>query len=136
MVNKHFIPVIIPDITIEDVLVGLDMYKAVIFIGGGGASEYIDDDKAQGLAKMTLDKEKILGAICIAPMILAKAGLLQGKKATVWDGDQQQSSYFNHNGIEYTGEEVTVDGNIVTGNGPPAATAFGEKIASLLEWNF
>jgi len=78
---------IIPDITIEDALIGLDMYKAIVFIGGGGAVEYQDDDKAKGLAKMTLDKGKILGAICIAPMILAKAGLLQGKKATAWDGN-------------------------------------------------
>ena len=122
-----------PDINLEDALVGLEMYRAVVFIGGGGAVSYLDDDKAKGLAKMAFDKGLVLGAICIAPMILAKAGLLTGKKATVWDGDKEQSKYFDSNGIEYTGEEVTIDGNIVTANGPAAAKSFGEKIASLLE---
>jgi protease I len=122
-----------PDITIEDALIGLEMYKAVVFIGGGGASEYFDDDKAKGLAKMSLDKGLIVGAICIAPIILAKAGLLKGRNATVWDGNQEQSRYFSDNEINFIPESVVVDDNIVTANGPSAATAFGEKIASLLE---
>ena len=121
-----------PDITIEDALTGLEMYKAVVFIGGGGAVAYQEDDEALELAKKSFEKGLVVGAICIAPMILAKVGLLEAKKATVWDGDGEQSSYFNHNGIEYTGEDVSVDGKIVTGNGPMAASAFGEKIASLL----
>ena len=82
--------------------------------------------------KMALDKNKLVCAICIAPMILAKAGLLKDINATVWDVDGKQSSYFNSHGIKYTGEDVTVDGNIITANGPDAASAFGEKIAELL----
>jgi len=123
---------IYPDITIEDALIGLDMYRAVVFIGGPGAYDLIDDKKVQGLAKMALDKDKLVCAICVAPMILAKAGILSDKEATVWDGDKEQSSYFNSNGIRYTGEDVTVDGKIVTANGPEAAASFGEKIAELL----
>ena len=121
-----------PDITIEDALIGLDMYRAVVFIGGPGAVSYFDDAKVQGLAKIALDKEKLVCAICIAPMILAKAGLLKGRRATVWDGDGKQSEYFGLHGIEYTSEDVTVDENIITANGPEAALAFGEKIAELL----
>lgn len=123
---------IIPDITIEDALVGLDMYKAMVFIGGSGAQSYFDDKEALGLAKLSYNKGKITAAICIAPIILAKTGILEGKKATAWDGDKQQSAYFNQHNIEFTGEDVTIDGNIVTANGPPAAKAFGEKIAELL----
>jgi len=122
-----------PDITLQDALLSLDMYKAVVFIGGSGARDYFDDKEALGLAKMSNNKGKIIAAICIAPMILAKAGILQGKKATVWDGNQEQSEFFKQNNIKFTGEDVTVDGNIVTANGPDAAKAFGEKIAELLE---
>jgi protease I len=35
-------------------------------------------------------------------------------------------------GANYTGGTVEVDGRIITGNGPEAAQAFGEKLAQLL----
>ena len=123
---------VMPDLTIQDVLLSLDMYRAVVFIGGKGMINYFDDKEFLGLAKIANNKKIITAAVCIAPMILAKAGVLDNKKATVWNGDNQQSAYFQKNNIEYTGETVTVDGNIVTGNGPDAAKAFGEKIAELL----
>jgi protease I len=122
-----------PDITIQDSLLGLDMYKAVVFIGGNGARGYFEDKEALGLAKMANDNGKIVGAICIAPMILAKSGILDCKRATVWNGDNEQSNYFSANHIEYIDEGVCVDGNIVTADGPDSAKSFGEKIAELLE---
>lgn len=121
-----------PDITIADAIVGLSMYEAVVFIGGSGARNYFDDKEALGLAKMSVEKGMVTGAICIAPMILAKSGVLEGKRATVWDGDSLQSKYFATNNIEYTGENITVDGKIVTANGPDAASEFGLKIAEVL----
>jgi len=124
---------IMPDLTIEDAIDSLDMYAAVAFIGGPGAVQYFEDPDALSLAKKCFEKGKITAAICIAPMILAHAGILNHKNATVWDGDKEQYAYFSQNGIRYTGEDVTIDGNIVTGNGPLAAQKFGEAIASLLE---
>lgn len=124
---------IMPDLTIGDAISSLSMYAGVAFIGGPGAAAYFDDNEALKLAKLSYEKGKVTGAICIAPMILAKAGVLAGKKATVWDGDSEQSDFFKKNGINYTGAEVTVDGKTVTGNGPNAARAFGEAIAKILE---
>jgi protease I len=51
-------------------------YDAVAFIGGPGASEYFDNPTAHGIAKKTLSSGKLLCAICIAPVILANAGVL------------------------------------------------------------
>ena len=93
----------------------------VAFIGWPGARALADDADAQRLARETVAEGKVLGAICIAPLILAHAGVLQGKRATVWDEDGEQAPAFERLGISYTGEAVTVDGNIVTGNGPEAA---------------
>ncbi|MEK7136703.1 MAG: DJ-1/PfpI family protein, partial [Patescibacteria group bacterium] len=81
----------------------------------------------------------MLGAICIAPTILARAGVLRGKKATVWDpstGSGQvalptPSQVLRECGAQYTGEAVTVDGKIVTANGPAAAEEFGRRLASI-----
>lgn len=117
------------DISLKDVDVA--EFEKIAFIGGPGACAFINDPEAQRIAKEAIEQGKKLGAICIAPTILANAGVLQGKNATVWNGDGQQSSVLESAGASFTGEDVTVDGDIVTANGPPAAERFGEVFASL-----
>lgn len=118
LINKH-----IGEVKADD-------YDAVVFIGGTGASIYFNDPIALDLAKSAFEKEKIVGAICIAPSILANAGLLSGKKATAFSSE---SDNLAAKGAQYTGEPVTVDGKIVTARGPEAATAFGRKLAEALK---
>lgn len=117
-------------ITLKDVKI--DDYDRVAFIGGPGARELMDNSDVHRIARETIAAGKVLGAICIAPTILAKAGVLKGKKATVWNEDHQIDIILTENGATYTGESVTVDGLIVTGNGPEAAEEFGEKFAAYL----
>ncbi len=106
-------------------------YDRVAFIGGPGAAPLADDNDAQRLARDVVSAGKPLGAICIAPTILAKAGVLAGKRATVWDSEDEQIKILEDGGAEYTGEAVTVDGLIVTGNGPDAAQEFGKVFAMM-----
>ena len=75
-----------------------------------------------------------MAAICIAPEILAKAGVLKEKKATVWSSsiDQGPVEFLENEGAEHVEEPVVVDGKIITGNGPEAATEFGQKIVEVL----
>jgi protease I len=102
---------------------------ALLFIGGGGSSQYFDDQTAHRLAREYAREGKIIGAICIAPVILARAGLLSGKHATVFPDGQVD---LEQNGAFYTGNSVEVDGLIITGNGPAAAEEFGRKLVELL----
>ena len=74
-----------PDILIDDVKV--EDYDAIVFVGGAGASEYWNNPTAHKIAKKAEESEKILGAICIAPVTLANAGVLEGKRATVWGSE-------------------------------------------------
>jgi len=104
-------------------------YDAIAFIGGAGASVYFEDDTALSLAKEAYDQGKITAAICIAPSILANAGILNGKKATAF---QSEENNLVEKGADYTGQPVTQDGNIITANGPAAATSFGVTIAKAL----
>ncbi|MFH0948581.1 MAG: DJ-1/PfpI family protein [Elusimicrobiota bacterium] len=120
------------DITINEV--DAKNYDAVIFIGGGGASEYFDNKQAHKIAVDTINNKKILAAICIAPVTLAKAGVLKGKKATVFPSGLGIDEIKKYGGT-YTGKKVEVDGNIVTAYGPEAAKQFGEKILELLNTN-
>ena len=106
-----------------------DQYDAIVFIGGGGAKIYFDNEKALSLAREYNEQGKIVAAICIAPLILGHAGLLKDKKATCWDGANKDLMGF---GAQFTGKKVTVDGNIITGNGPKAAHKFGKTVAKAL----
>ena len=108
-------------------------YVAVIFVGGPGAVMYLNDKEAWRIAKETVAKGKILGAICIAPLILAHAKILGGKKATVWNGDGQQADVLVAYGAEFIDKNVVVDGKIVTANGPSAAKEFGREIIRVME---
>lgn len=104
-------------------------YDAVVFVGGGGSSVYFDDEDAHRLARALADAGKTVAAICIAPSTLARAGLLQGKRATAFP---TQEADLEAHGATYTGAPVEVDGNIITANGPEAAKAFGEAIATAI----
>lgn len=117
-------------LALADVIVS--NYDALVFIGGPGAVSYQKDSEAHKIARDALHQNKLLAAICIAPIILAYAGVLKGKKATVWNGDAQQGKLLAAQGAKYTGEALTVDGKIITANGPPAAEAFGKKILEAL----
>lgn len=109
--------------------VNSDDFDAVVFIGGSGVELYFDEDSVLNLASDFSSSGKLVCAICWAPVILAKAGLLKHKKATVWAGAVKD---FDMVDAVYTGQAVTEDGNIITANGPMAAKEFGEAIASKL----
>ena len=117
-----------PDMLVKDI--NPENWDAVVFVGGVGASQYWDDSTAHRIAKGAMDAEKVLGAICIAPVTLARAGLLQGKKATCWksEGDKLKAK-----GAEFTGADVERDGKIVTASGPEAALSFGLKLSEALQ---
>jgi protease I len=121
------------DLTVDELKV--EDYDAVVFIGGPGAIDYLDNEKSYNIARETIKKKKILAAICISPTILAKAGVLKGKKATVWSSsaDKQPIKILEQNGAIFVDKKVVQDGRIITANGPQAAETFGEKIAENLK---
>lgn len=105
----------------EDILA---QHQAVIFIGGAGMHPLTDNADFQKLAVFFKNAGKIVAAICVAPMLLAKAGLLRGKDATVFP-NQEYIDILVNAGAEYVNEEVVVDGKIITASGPKAAYKFG-----------
>lgn len=107
-------------------------FDLVAFIGGPGAEAYVRHPEALRIAHETAVAGNPLGAICIAPLILAKARVLEGKRATVWDdGQGTQEGILEQAGAIVTGDSVTRDGMIVTGNGPDASEEFGRTLVEL-----
>ncbi|MFH1678716.1 MAG: DJ-1/PfpI family protein, partial [Candidatus Omnitrophota bacterium] len=116
-----------PDLTLQDI--NMQDFDAIIFVGGIGASVYWDDAVAHKIARDAYSADKIVAAICIAPVTLAKAGLLDGKKATVWPSESRELSLA---GADYTAGAIERDGNIITASGPETAVAFGREIVKAL----
>ena len=92
----------------------------------GGLPGATNLDAHAGLDKLILsfaNAGKPLAAICAAPMVYGKRGLLKGKKATCYPGFDKYLE-----GAEYTGNMVEVVDNFILGKGPCAAPAFGFAI--------
>ncbi|OQA92198.1 MAG: putative cysteine protease YraA [Elusimicrobia bacterium ADurb.Bin231] len=111
------------DIILRDI--DVKKFDAVIFVGGGGATSYFDDKQAHRIAVESVNNKKVLAAICVAPVILARAGALKGKKATVFSSEIKEIEKY---GAVYTNKNIERDGFIITASGPSAARDFGEKI--------
>ena len=123
---------ILIDETVSEVKI--DDYDALIFVGGGGCLSYLDNQDSYKIIKEAVIKDKLLAAICISPVILAKAGVLENKKATVWNSptDQFPVRQLEENKAIYQKDPVVVDGRIITARGPEVADLFGETIVELL----
>ena len=115
--------------------VAVDDFDVVVFIGGPGALKHLDNEESYRIAKETVLKGKILASICISPVVLAKAGILKGKRATVWSSPMNKKPILEleNNGALYEKGPVVIDGSIITANGPQAAEAFGKAIIDILK---
>lgn len=110
-------------------------YDAVLFIGGDGVRKYWDNETCYKIAREAVKNNKVLGAICIAPVILAKAGVLKGKKATVWSSPMDKSTVkiLKEEGVNYQEGPVVVEEKIVTASGPSAAKDFAKSVINLVK---
>ena len=120
------------DILIDDI--DVTNFDAVVFIGGEGVEEeYWDNPKAHAVAQEAVKQGKVLAAICWGPVILANAGVLDGKKGTVADYGGAVS-ILKKKGCKYSiWSSVVVDGKIITANGRGAAKSFAKAIIESLE---
>lgn len=121
-------------IDLEGKDIDISKFVAVIFVGGAGAIKYLDNNIFYQVARDTLTKDIFLAAICIAPLILANAGILNGKKATIWSSAEEKKpiKILKEKGAIYKEEGVVCDGNIITASGPDQATLFAQKILEVL----
>lgn len=108
----------------------LDFNDANLLLLPGGMPGAATLDKHEGLKELIagfVKKGKPVAAICAAPMVLGKMGLLKGKRVTCYPGFEQYLE-----GAECTGNPVEKDGDIITGKGPGAAMEFALTIVDTL----
>lgn len=116
------------DMTIDEI--DANDFDAIVYVGGAGAGIFFENPAALKLARDFVSSGKPAAAICIAPTILANAGVLKGKSATVFPDGR---TALEKGGAKYTANTVETDGNIITGNGPEAAEEFGQALLKALQ---
>ncbi|MFH1440881.1 MAG: DJ-1/PfpI family protein [Candidatus Omnitrophota bacterium] len=119
-----------PDMALKEI--DINDYDCFVIIGGFGARDYLWNNlELRNILQKTTTKKKIIAAICLAPVVLAKAGLLSGLKATVHK-NKDSLNEFKINNVKYLSKSVVVDGNIITGKGPKSSKEFALKIIELI----
>jgi len=124
--GSHKIPVK-ADILFKDT--DYEQAEMIILPGGMPGAKNLSEHK--GLIKQILKffKEgKLLGAICAAPMVFGKLGILKGKNVVCYPGFE---SYLE--GANISASAVIKDGNIITGRGAGVALQFALEIVGLLK---
>ena len=122
--SKHGIRVMVDKRLNE---VNEDNYDAIILPGGSPGYENLRKSKRViEILKKFNSQNKLIGAICGAPLILAREGLLDNKKATIYPGMERELPHPRD-------EPVIVDGNIVTSQGPGTAMKFALTLVKLLK---
>jgi len=104
-------------------------YNAVILPGGQpGTKNLAASEAVSHLVKEFFSQGKLCAAICAAPTVFAKTGILEGKAATCYPGcesDLPEGSFCE--------DAVVVDGNVITSRGVGTAIDFSLAIISYLE---
>jgi protease I len=109
-------------------------YFAVVLVGGPGSHRLVGNKELEKVLEQAKKQNIVIAAICYAPVILAKAGLLKNKKATVWDDEEKlPSSILKTMGAEHLDEDVVRDGLTITAKDYKASKRFAEKIVESAE---
>jgi protease I len=103
----------------------LSDYGGIVFIGGAGVAEYLNNPAALSLARQAADQRKVVAAVGTAPTILATAGILKGVRVT---GYLPEQARIVQGGATYTGNPVEKDGLIITATSAPAVPLFVQAI--------
>ena len=123
-VGSHNIPVVcdaVPaDINLSDV-------SMAIFPGGMPGSLNLDASSyTDEVINSVISRGGHIAAICAAPLILGRRGLLEGKRATCFPGFEKELR-----GATVTDEEFVTDGNITTGKGMEYSLPFAKELVRI-----
>ena len=119
--------VVKPDISLKELDAG--DYDALIIIGGSGCQRLWDDEGLHAIVRNFDSEDKLIAAICIAPMVLGRAGILVDKIVTAYPAVRDDIGKCC---IRCTEADVEVSGNVITCSGPKAAASFAGAIIGVL----
>ncbi len=109
--------------------VTMDAYDALLLPGGQpGTTNLGNDERVLALLREFSAAGKLTAAICAAPTVLAKAGLLEGRRATCYPGLEGRLT-----GAAASMESVVEDGTVITSRGVGTAIPFALALVAYLD---
>jgi 4-methyl-5(b-hydroxyethyl)-thiazole monophosphate biosynthesis len=117
---------IVPDATLDEIA-GAAFDLIVLPGGRGGADRLREDARVHTLVRDQLNAGRLVGAICAAPEVLFRAGVLEGRQVTSHPSSRNVLS-----GVNYVEERVVRDGNLVTSRSPGTAMEFAFALVEVL----
>jgi 4-methyl-5(b-hydroxyethyl)-thiazole monophosphate biosynthesis len=118
---------VLPDISLEKIASG--DFDGVILPGGyPGYVNLGKDERILNIVREMDKAGKYVAAICCAPYVLIKAGVLQGRKATVSPSGKKEVSV----SAQYCEDRVVVDRKLITSQSPGTAVEFALKLVEVL----
>jgi protease I len=109
-----------------------DDYAGIVLCGGSSVPEFLwNDKKLHELVAAMAGAGKVVAAICLSTVILAKAKLLAGREATVY-WLPQAIEELKAAGARYVPETLLIQNNIIMAEGPPDSQRFGQAIRAAL----
>lgn len=110
-----------------------DDYAGIVVVGGSGSQDHLwGNERLLALVREFFAQGKVVAAICLAPVVLARAGLLSGRHATVYPSPAAVAE-MQKAGANLLDIPVVADMQVVTANGPAAAAQFADTIITKLE---
>ena len=118
---------LLPDMPLDKAL-ELD-YDMVVLPGGLPGSDHLaTDERVTSLVKNMNESGRFVGAVCAAPKVLARTGILEGKQATAFPGVLQAEGHAN-----ISGDAVIRDGRIITSRSAGTVMDFALAIIEALQ---
>jgi len=127
VIGSHNIEVKCDKVISDDI----NEYDLIVLPGGmPGSLNLKNSEKVINAIKYFNKHNKLLGVICAAPIVLAKADVIRGRDITSYPGYEEELK-----GCNYKEDEVVVDGNIITSRGPATAMSFSYKLLEILGYD-
>lgn len=118
---------LLPDTTLDDAL--QSEYDMIALPGGLPGSDHLAaDPRIDELLRRMHESGRFVGAVCAAPKVLARSGILKGLQATAYPGVLQAEQH-----PDITGQAVTRDGTVITSRSAGTAMDFALALIEALE---
>jgi len=122
---------IMPDMALSSVKSSSE-YAAIVIVGGNESMKYIWWNKPlMNLIEDFEKNNKVISGIGQAQVVIAQAGLLEKKLATVTNIKEAKDEFVKYK-VKYIPKDVVISGNIVTAEGPQTSSKFGKTVLKLL----
>jgi 4-methyl-5(b-hydroxyethyl)-thiazole monophosphate biosynthesis len=117
---------LLPDVSLDEAL--KQDYDMIVLPGGLPGSDHLaDDNRITEVLRSMNESGRFVGAVCAAPKVLARSGVLEGKRATAYPGVLNAELH-----PEITDEAVTRDGRIITSRSAGTVMDFALELIEAL----